>query len=101
MSRLFLVFCEFTDIFSSLPCVLYQILLTDHLSSASERVRCTVGEGDKETVVSGAEVGHIQEVPEYRFFLYRCVDGIETNITPIEPHLNVVALTKDAIFFEP
>ena len=49
-----------------------QILLTEHLAGASDRVQCTVGTGEEETVVSGAEVGHIVEVPEYRFFLYRC-----------------------------
>jgi cell division control protein 45 len=30
-----------------------------------------LGEGEEETVVSGAEAGHIEEVPEFRFFLYR------------------------------
>lgn len=38
---------------------------------AADRVRYTVGEGDEQTVVSGAEAGHIEEVPEFRFFLYR------------------------------
>jgi hypothetical protein len=30
-----------------------------------------VGEGDEAVVVPGAEAGHIEEGPEFRFFLYR------------------------------
>ena len=50
---------------------LSQILLSEHVDLAADRVRYTVGEGDEQTVVSGAESGHIEEVPEFRFFLYR------------------------------
>jgi cell division control protein 45 len=41
------------------------------LALAADRVRYTVGLGEEETAVAGAEAGHIKEVSEFRFFLYR------------------------------
>eukprot|EP01038_Epipyxis_sp_PR26KG_P005061 gene5061-7065_t len=45
--------------------------LANHLLSSADRVRYTVGEGDQEVVVPGAYYGHIEEGPDYRFFMYR------------------------------
>jgi cell division control protein 45 len=53
-------------------CEQLKILLGDHLTTASERIRYTArGEGEEEVVVSGFEAGQIQSVTEFRFFLYR------------------------------
>lgn len=53
-------------------CAHLRALLGEHLTTASDRVRYTVVEGDDETTtVSGLEAGHIQEIHEFRFFLYR------------------------------
>ena len=45
--------------------------LVDHLALTAERGKYVVGEGDMEVVVPGAQTGHIEEGPEFRFFLYR------------------------------
>lgn len=53
-------------------CQYLTVLLGEHLTSASERVRYVVGDGTEEEVVAqGAETGHIQEVQEFRFFMHR------------------------------
>ncbi len=50
-------------------CELLHLQLAEHLSS--EHGRYTVGEGDLAVVVPGAHFGHIEEAPDFRFFLYR------------------------------
>jgi hypothetical protein len=52
-------------------CASLKLQLAQHLASASDRVRYTVGEGDEAVVARGAKTGHIEEGPEFRFMLYR------------------------------
>ena len=52
-------------------CEYLTVLLGEHLTSAADRARYVVAEGDNEVVAQGAETGHIQEVREFRFFMYR------------------------------
>lgn len=49
-------------------------ILGDHVSasnSSSQNSRYTVGEGDQEVVIPGAETGHIVHSRDYKLFLYR------------------------------
>lgn len=50
-------------------CEQLHLQLADHLSS--EKGKYTVGEGELEVVVPGAQTGHIEEGRDFRFFLYR------------------------------
>jgi cell division control protein 45 len=50
-------------------CETLHLQLADHLSS--EKGKFTVGDGDLEVVVPGAQTGHIEEGKDFRFFLYR------------------------------
>jgi hypothetical protein len=52
-------------------CKIIKVQLQDHLDNASNRIKYTVGDGDLQVVVPGAETGHIEEGPEFRFFMYR------------------------------
>ena len=45
------------------------VQLSDHL--LSEKGKYTVGEGELKVVVPGAQTGHIEEGPEFRFFLFK------------------------------
>jgi hypothetical protein len=45
--------------------------LADHISSASDRSKYLVSNGDTEALVHGSESGNIKDCLEYRFFLYR------------------------------
>ncbi len=50
-------------------CEQLHLALADHLSS--EKGKYTVGEGEFEVVVPGAQMGHIESGKEFRFFLFR------------------------------
>lgn len=49
--------------------------------------------GDEEVAVPGAEAGHIEEVPEFRFFLYRCA-AEHIPFCHFSPHLHLMSLVN-------